>query len=405
MVSQKDIESFLHFGYYLDYENPYYSIDISNINKDIYNNLSLEELIKIGKENLMKSIDRLFTPNHKHVVPISGGLDSRTILAALLEFTEASNISTYTFGTPGTLDYEIGTNLARSLGTNHISFPLTEYTYSIDELFDISKRLDYQTVLFHHPPIWRIDELFQGFKFWSGFLGDRLTGSHYNKNFPKEVDKAKKLFIKMYRYQSNINLTNKKDDYFFDNLQFKKTGLSTFESLDFINRQLKFIAPHVLIRGYDYRLPFLDKDLINFFLSIPNEYRENQLLYKKMLLSTFPKLFEYPVKNNHGLKLTSSKISIFLSRVSNRLKRTIFGINKNINYLDFDIKIREKEDLKKIVYDSINDLYNRRLINWLDIRKLFKDHIDKKGNYGNALILLTSLEIHMKVKEISKKKE
>ena len=41
------------------------------------------------------------------MVPLSGGLDSRTILAALLEAGLKDRITTVTYGTPGTWDYDI----------------------------------------------------------------------------------------------------------------------------------------------------------------------------------------------------------------------------------------------------------------------------------------------------------
>jgi len=78
----------------------------------------------------MNEISKLFISGKKHVVPISGGLDSRAILASLLKFTEAANIYTYTFGTPSTFDYEIGNLIAKETGTMHTSFPLNDYIFS-----------------------------------------------------------------------------------------------------------------------------------------------------------------------------------------------------------------------------------------------------------------------------------
>lgn len=96
------------------------------INKEGYSNLSAEELIEEGKKGWLEVIGKLYKPNSDIVVPISGGLDSRAILASLLEYTDASNIETYTYGTPKTFDFEIGNSICSFAGTKHTSFDLSD---------------------------------------------------------------------------------------------------------------------------------------------------------------------------------------------------------------------------------------------------------------------------------------
>jgi asparagine synthetase B (glutamine-hydrolysing) len=397
--------SFLKFGYFLDYKNPTYSFDYSKVDKEVYKNLTEMELIEIGSSLFMKSIENGFKKNQSHIVPISGGLDSRAVLAALLEFTDSTNIHTYTFGTPGTLDYDIGNTIATATDTKHDNFPLTDYVYSMEELLDISKRVDHQTVLFHHPAVWKLDEKFNKSIMWSGFFGG-LTGSAYNKKAPLEINAAKKSFIKKNEYQRSISLQPNEDESFSNmlDIDFGKDNnqVTPTELLHFNNRQLKFIAPHVLMKGFNYQTPFLNQDLFNFFLSIDDRYREGQFLYKKILLRTFPKLFSYPIKDNAGLPMNTSSSKLFVKKAFNRLQRKLKRnyINSNVNYLDFERAIRQKPDLKKIIRENIHDLYNRKIIDWLDVRKVYDDHLNKNMDYGNALLLLSSLEIHMKSKEI-----
>ena len=121
-----------------DYKDQKYSIKTSSINKARYKDCNERELIEQGAMLLEKSMEKIFSCGQKHLVPISGGLDSRAILAVLVKFTEAKNIFTFTRGTPKTWDYEIGNLVAKGIGTNHTSFDLTTNTYTIDELIDIS---------------------------------------------------------------------------------------------------------------------------------------------------------------------------------------------------------------------------------------------------------------------------
>lgn len=149
---------------------------------------------------------------------------------------------------------------------------------------------------------------------------------------------------------SSIDLTNGLN--FEDLIESKlidKASLTLDEQLDFQNRQTKYIAPHVLMRGYEYKTPFLNQSWIDFMLSIPNSFRRDESLYRKILLNSFPKEFSYKTKTNFGLPLGASKNAIFAKRVVDKLLRmTKLSSGKGINYLDFNEKIRTKKDLKKM---------------------------------------------------------
>jgi len=393
-----NLNSFLTLGYFLDYYNKDLSIDSSNINKKKYNKIDKVELIKIGSKLWRDAISSNFKTNQKHLVPISGGLDSRAILAGLLEHTEAKNIYTYTYGTPNTLDYDIGNYIAKKFGTRHTSFDLTQYIYNQNELENISKRVNFQTVLFHHAPVAMIDQKFKGCILWSGFFGETLTGDHLPKDKSNNIEEAKKKFILQNRYVRSKQISlNSHFENLIDCNCIDKNLLTLDEQLDFQNRQTKFIAPHVLMDGFDYKLPFLHQKFTDFMLSIDNKYRYEQELYKRILLNSFPKAFSYKTKINFGLPLYASKSRKFINRVENKILK-IVKIRKNIeiNYLDFDEKIRHKQDLQNIMKNNILDLKERNIIDWIDIENILNNHLAKKGNYADTLIVLASLEIHLK---------
>lgn len=397
-MNQKNLNSFLKLGYFLDYKNKDIFIDVSNIDKQKYQKVTEDELINIGSKLWRESISANFQTNQKHLVPISGGLDSRAILAGILEHTEARNIYTYTFGTPHTLDYDVGNYVAKKLGTNHTSFDLTQYTFSQKELEDISKRVDFQTILFHHAPAWEVDKKFEGCQNWSGFMGDPLAGSKLSNEPSLLLEVAKKQFIKKNSYVFSIDLTNGVD---FEELVeadlIDESLLTLDEQLDFQNRQTKYIAPHVLMQGHEYKIPFLYQPWVDFMLSVPNSFRNDQLLYKKILLHSFSKEFSYKTKTNFGLPLSASKNAIFAKRVVDKLLRmTKLSSGKGINYLDFNEKIRTKKDLKDVIGTNVIDLKARDIIEWIDIKEILNNHLANKGNYADALIVLASLEIHIK---------
>lgn len=394
---QKNINSFLQLGYFLDYKNPDLSFDFSGVDKEKYTGATEQELIEEGSKLWLEAISENFKSNEKHLVPISGGLDSRAVLAGLLKHTDAQNIHSYTFGTPKTLDYEIGSYIAKKLGTKHTNFDLTQYQYTQEELEDISLRVDRQTVLFHHAPIWEIDRKYTGFRLWSGFGGDAFTGVKYKQDESTSVECAFEKYLKNNRYVKSMELRNprvSKEEYTSSIRPW--AGVSYDELIVFDNIVLKFEAPHVTLKGFDYVLPVLHEPWLNFMLSIPNKYREGQYLYKEILLHTFPKEFSWKTKTNLGLPLKASQARCFFKKVENKIVHTMRLKSKSTNYLDFDYHIRNKPDLRAVISANVMDLKKRNVVSWIDPEKILNAHLSGKANHADALIVLASLEIHLK---------
>ncbi|MFT5248449.1 MAG: hypothetical protein ACI93P_000162 [bacterium] len=398
----KNLNSFLKFGYFLGYDCQDY--DFSGIDKSLFFEFSEQELIEYGVKTWTNVIQNNFEVNQKHVVPISGGLDSRAILAGLLEFTDASNIFTYTFGTPGTYDFEIGKKLSREIGTKHISYPLTNHIFSLEEELEYSKRSDCQTLMFYHPPIFEILKEFKGCNIWSGYGGDNAAGSHMSDKVFGSETQVKDEFIKKNTFVKSIDLTNMNDESMYSLISsnfIDSDSLTKIEQLDFNNRQRKYIEPHVLMSGFDYKTPFLDSSWFNFILSVDNKYRKDTALYKNVLLNAYPKLFSYPVSAYSGLPMNATRSEIFVRKLSNKFKMEIskihpYFMNPKTNYLDFNEGLRTRKELKNTVYSCVMDLKLRNILDWIDIDDLWNKHQKKQANYADALITLASLEIHLK---------
>ena len=60
------------------------------------------------------------------------------------------------------------------------------------------------------------------------------------------------------------------------------------------------------------------------------------------------------------------------------------------------MQFEKKPDLRKIIYESIMDLKQRKIVEWIDIDGIWKRHINKKANHADALLVLASLEIYLK---------
>lgn len=355
-------------------------------------------------------VDTLANNPGSVVVPLSGGLDSRAILAELLKHVNAKSIFTYTFGTPGTWDYEIGQLVAKHAGTKHLSYNLCEYSFTQERLENRAILSNGYTDLFTLAPLDYISRDFslEDTVIWSGFMGDPSVGSHIPD--PILLSKWKdKYCINKERYEKTIKLEkqliNGLNCELFVNMPNvpENSVLFAEELWDFQNRQMRYVIPQVLPDGFTYALPFLNKFWLQFSLNLPLTWRYKQKFYKHMLYTAYPGLYSLPVKNNQGLSLGASdwmvmmlrKFNITMYQFNKRYRKK--SLNKNINYIDFELALRERPDVKLVVENNIYDLKNRGLFNKGFIDNLWKQHQCKLGDFSKALTLLASLEILLKV--------
>ncbi|OIS62112.1 asparagine synthase-related protein [Staphylococcus equorum] len=141
-----------------------------------------ENIIEMNEVELLNKGFNLFNSNMEKtlekqnaIVPISGGLDSRLILSSVLESKNADEIDTITFGTPGSLDYEIGNKIAKKLGTKHTSINIKKLEFEISELYNFATEIENPVVMFHNLPK-KIFDYGDNSVLLSGYLGDVISG-------------------------------------------------------------------------------------------------------------------------------------------------------------------------------------------------------------------------------------
>lgn len=397
-----DLESFLKLGYFLRFDQDICPVDLSGVDPERYRGWSERSLIDEGLRILREVVGRLFPPGREHVVPLSGGMDSRAVLAVLRESTDASGIHTYTYGSPGTLDYDLGCRVARHAGTRHVSLPLTEHRYTAGELLEASRRVRGQTFLFHHPPIQPIVERFGDMVVWSGYIGDFFAGSYLPGKPARSLAEARAKTLQHDTYVRSTPLGRYGDEVLLPALDAPAADsgcqVALEEQLTVFNRIRKNTAPHVLLDGFDYRTPYVEPEWINFMMSVEPDHRRGLSLWKKILLELDRPLFSIPVKSNEGLGLHVGSFRRYGYRVQRRIRRSLPGAKQrlpaNLNYIDFNRGFRDREDLRDLARSSLASLSGRRIIYWLDVEDILRRHQRGDGDFADALVILISLEMH-----------
>ncbi|OQB59520.1 MAG: hypothetical protein BWX96_02734 [Bacteroidetes bacterium ADurb.Bin145] len=406
MLTTRNLNSFLTLGYFLDYKEIRF-IPVPQIDTGKYSGLSEAELIETGSKILLDVLSANFKSGSKNFVPLSGGLDSRTLLGGLLKFTSTDNIKTFTYGLPGTFDFEIGRDVSKRFGVQNFSLNFNDVEFSIDMLIDAAKRFRGQTMLFFHPDHRKLNEMFPDHYYWTGFFGDVAAGDGYRQIDSKNMneDTVKLRFLQNNQYVHSIQLANEPVESLIpllEGMRININNVSDYDKLDIYDRQAKYIAPHKCPDGFRMVAPFLSPDWLNFIMSVPVRFRKHGYLYHRILLYTFPELFSLPTRNNYGLSLKAGDFEILLKKIQSKL--LYYSGNRkyiqllNTNYFNINEFIRTNPALRTIVPEAISQLKQRNILPWLDLDKITNDHMAGRADYGDALQVLASLELILKAK-------
>jgi len=414
------INNYLYYGYLPPKQFPAWLNDGLNLSENF------DYSVKGAAQVFDKIFDELLAkyPNKKHIVPLSGGRDSRAILGALLERVDKSQIETVTFGVPGQLDYDIGIKVAKWAGVKYhainlkkieftwenilISVKESPWTYVPDGMFNSISRNTFSVK----------DDII-----WSGFLGDPLTGSHLNKTTEKDV-----CINKFITEQQRVRKFNLFASCLQTNDIISKTKPNNMEWDDFLDfgiRQSNCIAPIVLpisnLTSFEQSIsferngaivvaPFLNERFKDYWLLAPRELRRNQKLYINMLNYKYPELFALPSKYSLGMPAKSG-IRYNYKRYKNGVIRRIqkkapwLGIRStaHLNYLDYDTMFRKRNDYKETLNVALDFLKQTDITPWLNLDQLWTDHMKKKKDYGNVFCVLIGLAANLTNSSVNNK--
>jgi len=383
-------------------------------------NMNESDVIEYGIQLLKSTISSILDKNKTgyHIVPLSGGLDSRGILASLIDAGLREQIIAVTFGIPGSWNYELGSGLAKKFNVKHKGLDLDHFELSTERLLDSAREGCSWTFLidgYYNSLIPK--EYGQNIVYWSGYMGGALAGFDRFRVLSKNNghwEDAKKLFAQR---RGHLRATIDMSSPDFDPVQTlpvdpisNNRNIGYMDQLWLFIHNLNYLKRVVVFDEYNYQTPYCSPEWVKFMLSLSDEYRFNKYLYKKILKRAYPDFFSYPISKLRGGSLNSSRPEILLRRILHKTSKNVavsnpiwnrIGIYRDVNYIDFDRAIRERDDYKKVVYENISDLKVRKLIDWFDPEEIWKDHINKKADLGIALVLLTALEISLKSEELS----
>jgi len=404
------VKNVLHYGYYPDGDRTELPAGIEQATACPELKKAKTELIQEGIDALGRSFDRLVsqTPGDAtHILPLSGGLDSRLILAELYHNSDIGpeQLQTVTFGTPGTWDFEIGQRVANELGVRNLAIDLTEpeFDWSWKALVEYACGRRPNKFLEGYVNLQATKHTDGKCVFWSGFMGDPTAGAHQPKHPTDSWETACEQFAVWNKAPEkkltppNFDPTNILPDRPFLN----SDQLSYEEQLDFAIRQQYFIRPVVQSSSYNYLTPFLQDEWLSFVFRLPKKYRSERQLFKELVQEAYPQLFALPTDARYGLPLSAPNWQMQINRVGYRLiDKTMSLLGSDYtppwtNYLNFEIAFRRWEHFRTLAENAVEYLESRNVGSYHDERQLWESH-QTGQNYATELKLLISLALYLK---------
>jgi len=351
-------------------------------------------------------------------ISLSGGLDSRAILAAMQD--KANGISSYTLGLSGCHDEKLADQMSKIAGTDHTMLELgAEY---LDDFKSMAQTLIYFSDGLYHPHESTEKLALDYFKkasFKYLFRGHGGEIAKASLAYPIQVDRSVKSITKMEGVLSFIgnsaNLVSR--DLEFKNL-FRPEFLSSmnkgwnkslhdtaddididlapedlciyFYIQEWVRRQV--VSSLSIFRSrVEIRLPYLDEYFLSALLKMPVEQRYSGEVQKKIVENCMPKLTRIS-DSNTGAPLDASKFRLFLTDKFNSAMRRI-SLPGFRHYTEYEKWQRNqfKEGIEKIIFDERT--LDRNIYNPDGLKNAFDNHMSGKKNYAHLLGTVSGLEL------------
>ncbi len=180
----------------------------------------------------------------------------------------------------------------------------------------------------------------------------------------------------------------------------EKERISYFDQLDWGYRQtqriIDFAGPSKEnMLGRNVIAPYYDPRWIKSFINLDINKRFNQRFYLKFLYKSFPHIF--PDKFITNYIIDYKNLYNFYNRIKAKIKPKQFHVEMNL-------LIKNDVFFKNFLIQNLNDLNNRKIIDWIDFEKILKrlsnNLIKFTDNIARGLYALASLEINLKAEKI-----
>lgn len=382
----------------------------------------VNELVRAFKE----AVEIRMKGNHRYGVSLSGGLDSRAVLAAIGK-NRRKNSVTFTYGTKDCVEEKIAKWVSGMLNVRHLFIEINANTIinNAEKCIYITDGRDYIGVSYGIPMHeWvkpYVDVMFDGFA-----LDLTLGGSYLDKRIVRCKTELELLNIlkDKRRIFKDKELTKLFRSTFYKQIKslHHKHLVEVFNRIDCKNRIDKsdkfFLRTHISYIPIFYSMvrvsmetayPTMDNNFIDVILRIPPGLRFNHNIHRKFLKKLSPELAKIPYnktmipadaplalwKFGAIYQICKEKIKRIIWRVS---KGTLLSSNKRV-YVNPDGWFRVDDKWRQFFEELLlsKDTICTKFFNQKFLEKLFHEQVSGKRNNSIKILYLASLELFLRL--------
>ena len=347
----------------------------------------VETLIQMALDAFREAVDASMTgvaDDATHVVPLSAGLDSRAILAALLDRPDVhrSDVLTVTYGSPGTWDFEIGQRIADVAAVRNVAVDLTadSLEWSLEALREYAAKRTCRGGIFDGYANWQASTAVpEDGVVWSGYTGGVTTGACLAPDPADDWATACATFAEREAFATGLTPPDYDPTAVLPTEPFlPRSHLSFEEQLDFALRQQCATGP-VVLTATESRFPFARPAWLEFSLNLPRSYRRHRSLFAEAFSTAYPDLFSLPTDATAGHTPTTGRLRQLLTRARLRVQAVAAGAfgreftHPATNYLDFEEAFRSGE-LRAVGRTLTSEFARRGAVDWFDPTAVWQDH-------------------------------
>lgn len=341
-------------------------------------------------------VARRVRTNHRYALQLSGGLDSRSILAALPK--EKLPITCVTMGVAGCDDIKIAHRVALMSECSHVLVELDQFDDFLVRREPFVWLTDGMVSVLHLHASTMADVLRDSADIsLNGFIGEViLGGAAINTDMSPEENLAKK-------YAGEQSLTGF-DGYGHILREWQKADMP-LEWFAIYQRARRFTVMGAvqLSAHIEERRPFVDRDLLLFGMGVPATYRNHRQLYARMLLTHYPDLFRGIPWQKTGVPLDAGALRKQLAvngrKVRGRLTMTFPTLGPYLlpfRTVDYAGMLRKPETQAYVERRLlVRDSRLRELVSENEIRRVCETHFQKKANMHHLIGRLLTAEMYL----------
>jgi hypothetical protein len=373
-----DRATYLTIGFPLDFDlaNHYADMLRQILNTPAVDPESSLDLPGLLEQEIARLVDH--SAADRIAIPLTGGLDSRSILGACLRLFPRKSIITATIGSPELPDVQEAKAVCDHLGVTHYRLDPNEISWSSDRIVDLAKE-----IFSNHATYGNVSRswLCRNLEFFlqkktgsrpvviSGYLGDVLAGRfHVRRMDNVSIDRFLKYNATTYYSHFDKELLKKKLRRFLSNnmdLLNSAPGWNEFDILDFCFRQ-PLRTKGVTVASYEKGVaPYQHPSLIAYWFRKQYSQRKHQSHYRQILFNEYREVFCLPKDNvsSHRRWIVSGKYTANMCRRLSKMLGKLIGraqIRARHNSYSDNGLSSLRNDSRRKTYEELVKSFDRR---------------------------------------------